>query len=165
MPRASGGFTVYREDHWIFEGTDLQYGDVFGQAPVCIAAFEVDGADYTFRRGLPYPTHADGAPEGLEILAMTPAVAGQVDHWDGRVPLGAPIAEAQDLVDALYGDEPPEHMRDLHRGSAMIAAFERGQGRVVTAGTTEWVNGLIHREPFTERITHNILRRFAPTIG
>lgn len=165
VPRASGGFTVYREGHWIFEGTDLQYGDVFGQAPVCIAAFEVDGADYTFRRGLPYPTHADGAPEGLEILAMTPAVAGQVDQWDGRVPLGAPAVESQELVAALYGGEPPEHLRDLHRGSAMIAAFERGRGRVLTAGTTEWVNGLIHREPFTERITENVLRRFAPTMN
>ena len=29
-PRSSGGFTVYRNQHWAFEGTDLYYGDVFG---------------------------------------------------------------------------------------------------------------------------------------
>lgn len=159
-PRASGGFTVYREDHWAFEGTDLQYGDEFGGAPVCVAAFEVDGADYTFRRGLPYPTHADGTPATLEILAMTPAVAGQRDRWEGSVPLGAPLDEAQGLVRALYGDNPPEHLRDLYRGSAMIATFTRNGGQVFTAGSTEWVNGLIHHDPFTERITRNVLARF-----
>jgi hypothetical protein len=31
---------------------------------------------------------------------------------------------------------------------------------VFNAGTSEWVSGLIHRDPFTERITHHVLRRF-----
>lgn len=31
-PRASGGFTVYRDDHWLFEGTGLRYGDQLGAA-------------------------------------------------------------------------------------------------------------------------------------
>jgi len=30
-PRASGGFTVYRHEHWCLEGTQLQYGDLFGE--------------------------------------------------------------------------------------------------------------------------------------
>src|SRR5262245_18618397 len=30
MPRASGGYTVYRPGHWVFAGTHLEYGDVFG---------------------------------------------------------------------------------------------------------------------------------------
>lgn len=161
VPRASGGFTVYRPEHWAFDGTGLFYGDVFGAAPICIAAFEVDGVDYVVRRGLPYPTHADGAPETLEIIAMTPAVAGQHDIWHGEVPIGAPIREAQGLVTALYGDDPPEHMRELHRGSAMIATFTRGEGQVFTAGTTEWVNGLIAGDVFTERVTTNVLDRFS----
>ena len=29
-PRSSGGFTVYRPDHWALNGTDLYYGDNFG---------------------------------------------------------------------------------------------------------------------------------------
>jgi hypothetical protein len=36
-PRSSGGFTVYRPEHWAFEGTDLYYGDVVGGVPVCLA--------------------------------------------------------------------------------------------------------------------------------
>ncbi|UOR01943.1 GldG family protein [Leucobacter allii] len=160
VPRASGGFTVYRPDHWVFAGTALEYGDVFGAAPFCIAAFEVDGVDYTFRRGLPYPTFADGAPETLEILALTPAVAGQRDRWGGRVPIGAPIVEAVGLIDALYDGAPPAHLRDQEYGSAMIATFTRGRGRVLTAGTTEWVNGLILGDAFTAAITKNVLDEF-----
>ncbi|RAC13237.1 hypothetical protein DN539_32360, partial [Burkholderia multivorans] len=34
VPRGSGGYTVYRENHWALTGTDLYYGDVFGQAPL-----------------------------------------------------------------------------------------------------------------------------------
>ena len=32
VPRASGGYTVARPEHWAFEGTDLRYGDTFGIA-------------------------------------------------------------------------------------------------------------------------------------
>ncbi|MBO2462101.1 N,N-dimethylformamidase beta subunit family domain-containing protein [Actinomadura violacea] len=159
-PRSSGGYTVYRPDHWAFEGTDLYYGDVFG-GDACIVSFEVDGVDYTFRKGLPYPTHEDGAPANLEILAMAPAVVGEIDRWGGRVPLGAPEGEAIGLIGALYDGDPPEFRRDARYGAAMIGVFERG-GTVFNAGTCEWVSGLIARDPFTERITHNVLRRLAP---
>lgn len=30
MSISSGGFTVFRPQHSVFAGTDLQYGDVFG---------------------------------------------------------------------------------------------------------------------------------------
>ncbi|MFK0007802.1 N,N-dimethylformamidase beta subunit family domain-containing protein [Paenarthrobacter sp. NPDC090520] len=159
-PRASGGFTVYRPEHWIFESTDLYYGDVFGAAPICVAAFEVDGVDYTFRKGLPYATGEGGAPENLEILAMTPAVFGAEDRWSGTVPIGAPLEEATALLEEAYDGNPPEYQTDTVRGAAMIAAFVRGKGEVLTAGSTEWVNGLIHRDPFTEQITRNVLNRF-----
>lgn len=160
VPRSSGGYTLYRPDHWAFAGTDLYYGDIFGGAPVCIAAFELDGVDYTFRNGLPYPTHTDGAPESLQILAMTPAVAGESDRWNGEVPLGAPAAEVAGLLAAVWGENVPEYLASGY-GAGMVATFKRGQGEVFNAGSTEWVSGLIHHDPFTERITHNVLRRFA----
>ncbi|GHE66289.1 N,N-dimethylformamidase beta subunit family domain-containing protein [Streptomyces capitiformicae] len=159
-PRSTGGFTVYRPGHWALKDTDLYYGDVFGSAPTCIAAFELDGVDYTFRRGLPYPTHVDGAPDGLEIIAMTPAVVGEVDRWRGEVPLGAPREEAVGHMQALWGDDVPDRFQGEFHGAGMVAAFTRGAGQVFNAGTTEWVSGLIHRDPFTEQITHNVLRRF-----
>jgi hypothetical protein len=68
-PRGSGGFTVYRNKHWVFEGTDLYYGDILGRI-VPVVGWEVDGVDYTFRHGLPYPTGEDDAPDTLEILAF-----------------------------------------------------------------------------------------------
>ena len=62
VPRASGAFTVHRPDHWLFEGTDLRYGDALGLTDT-IVAYEVDGCELrTGPDGLPAPTHADGAP-------------------------------------------------------------------------------------------------------
>ncbi|MGW5111227.1 N,N-dimethylformamidase beta subunit family domain-containing protein [Nocardia sp. NPDC004123] len=159
VPRSSGGFTVYRPEHWLFEGTDLYYGDVIGGAPVCTAAFELDGVDYTFRKGLPYPTFEDGAPETLEILALAPAVVGAEDRWNAEVPLGAPEFEAEMMLPFIYGDDVPEYQRDRRYGAGMVGVFTRGAGTVVNAGSCEWVNGLIERDFFTEQITHNALRR------
>jgi hypothetical protein len=157
-PRSSGGYTVYRPEHWALAGTDLYYGDVFGSAPVCVAAFEVDGVDYTFRHGLPHPTGSDGAPEDLTIVALAPAVLGETDRWDGEVPIGAPLAELEGLVAAVWGDDVPDRFASGY-GAGMIATFRRGAGEVFNAGTTEWVSGLVHADPFTEQITHNVLRR------
>jgi hypothetical protein len=65
VPRASGAFTVRRPDHWLFDGTDLRYGDALGLADA-IVAYEVDGCAMTLDDdGLPTPTHVDGAPETL----------------------------------------------------------------------------------------------------
>ena len=64
-----GGFTVYRPDHWAFEGAHVGYGDVLGGASR-IFGYEVDRLDYWVSDGLPYPTGADGAAPNIEILAM-----------------------------------------------------------------------------------------------
>lgn len=161
VSRGSGGFTVYRPHHWSLADTSLGYGDVFGAAPVCVAAFEVDGCDYTFRRGMPEPTHSDGAPESLTIVAMCPAVFGEHDGWSGRVPLGAPISEAESVLDAMWPDGRPDRLTGESYGAGMVAEFHRGEGRVFCAGSTEWVNGLRLRDPFTEAITLNVLREYA----
>lgn len=159
-PRSSGGFTVYRPRHWAFADTDLHYGDVFGAAPINIAAFELDGVDFTFKKGMPEPTFVDGAPETLEIIAMTPATLGEVDNWNGAVPLGAPVTEFLDAIEAIYGDDLPERFKGECYGAGMIATFTRGLGEVFTAGSTEWVNGLRLADPFTEQITRTVLNRF-----
>ena len=38
VPRASGGYTVWRPDHWVFEGTDLRYGDALGLSDAIVGA-------------------------------------------------------------------------------------------------------------------------------
>ena len=157
--RASGGLTVYRPDHWVFENTDLYYGDVFGQQAK-IVSFEVDGVTYTFRKGLPYPTHEDGAPENLEILAMAPAVRGEINRR-GYL-LNGPVDDAGALTNAgAAGIQVIQHdaIVDSIYGSAMIGVFTRNGGTVFNSGTTEWVNGLIQGDFFVEQITHNVLNR------
>jgi hypothetical protein len=41
-----------------------------------------------------------------------------------------------------------------------VVSFERGKGEVFCAGTCEWVNGLIEKDFYVERITRNVLNRF-----
>jgi hypothetical protein len=158
MPRSSGGFTVYRPDHWAFAGTGLEYGDLIGGTPICAAGFETDGIDFTFRYGLPYPTDKDSPPDGLELLAMAPASIGEVDRWNGQVGLNAPAREARAIfVDHFGSEEGDVQFEERRHGSAMIATFNRGAGSVFNAGGTDWVNGLALRDPFIEQITRNAL--------
>ena len=157
--RASGGLTVYRPDHWVFEDTDLYYGDMFGH-PSKIVSFEVEGVDYTFRKGLPYPTHTDAAPRNLEILAMAPAVRGEINRRDYL--LNGPVDDAGALdAAAAVGVRLRQHesLEDSIRGSAMVAVFTRNGGTVFNSGTTEWVNGLIENDFFVSQITRNVLHR------
>lgn len=159
-PRSSGGFTVYRPHHWAFEGTDLYYGDQLGAAPTFLAAFEVDSVEYTFRRGLPYPTFEDGAPETLEILALTPAVRGEEDRFGGLLPMGGPEEEVYAYNRELGADLPDYVNEGGMHGAGMIAAFTRGRGEVFNGGSTEWPYALHVGDPFVDRIVRNVLDRF-----
>lgn len=159
-PRSSGGFTVYRPEHWAFEGTDLYYGDLLGAKPSFLAAFEVDSVEYTFRRGLPYPTHEDGAPETLEILALCPAVKGEENRFGASVPIGGPEAEVYDYNAAL-GDMLPDYVHENEmRGAGMIAFFTRGAGEIFNGGSTEWSYALSVGDSQVDRVVRNVLDRF-----
>jgi hypothetical protein len=158
-PRGAGGFTVYRPGHWAFEGADLYYGDVFG-AEARVFGYEVDGLAYTIRDGLPYPTGEDGAPEGIEILAMAPATLLEEDHGNAGSPLFIGDEDLRFVVEALTGAASPEAVDRLSRGAGMIVDYRRGAGRVFHAGTCEWVAGLLRGDPFVEHITRNVLERF-----
>ena len=158
-PRHAGGFTVYRPGHWAFAGTDLYYGDVFGAASR-VFGYEVDGLDYTFKDGLPVALGTDGAPEGVEIVAMGLAVMAEEDHGERGVTRFLGDDDLRFAAEAIHGEATPEAMEKLRRGSGMIVTFKRGRGEVFTAGTCEWVAGLIDRDPFVERITRNVLDRF-----
>jgi hypothetical protein len=130
-PRASGGFTVYRPWHWSLEGSDLYFGDVIGGRPDCIAAYEIDGCDFTMRDGLPYPTGKDGAPDNLAIVAMAPAIMHEEDHFQ------ASTASQMNSVStpAIKGDgtelphlEEHEGVKHPRYGAGMIASHDRGVG-------------------------------------
>lgn len=160
-PRASGGFTVYRPDHWVFEDCDLYYGDVIGSKSR-IFGYEVDGVDYTIRQGIPYATGRDGASKDLDILAMAPATMIEEDHGN-VLASGLLIADDDELTyaEALFNTVTPEARREIRYGSGMMVAFRKGRGTVFHAATCWWVSGLIDGDRIVEKITRNILDRFA----
>lgn len=162
-PRGSRGFTVYRPEHWAFEGTDLRYADVFG-AEAGIFGYEVDGLNYTFERGLPYPVADPGVPDGIEILAMSPAVLFEYEH---EGPGYRYYVRDSDLVGLaeLAAEDTPVARRNFQYGSGMVVSMTHGKGEVFTAGSCEWIMGLTRRDPFTEAITRNALDRFGGAAG
>ena len=162
-PRASGGFTVYRPRHWTLDDTDLYYGDEFGGA-ANIFGYEVDGLGYTIRDGLPHATGEDGMdPADVDIVAMNLATLVEEDHGHPGVRLFAGDHEARFVARVVHGDETAETIDRVSRGSGMMVVYRRGKGEVFNASSCEWVNGLRLRDPFTEQITHNVLRRYLRT--
>lgn len=160
VPRGSGGFTVYRPEHWAFEGTDLYYGDQLG-ANAKIFGYEVDGCDYTIRGGLPYADGTDGAPKDMEIIAMGLATTFEADHGNTGSTFFIGAADAQGVAYQRLRRTDPEAVDQVARGAGMIVSLNRGKGSIFNAASCEWVSGLIERDPFVERITHNVLARFA----
>ncbi len=159
-PRGIGGFVVYRNDHWVFEGTDLYYGDVLG-ADVPVVGYEADGVSYAFENGLPIPTGTDGTPAELEILALTPVTFNEEDHGNPGGIIFTGDGDVRFLAQALLGADTPETREQVRRGSAVITWMPKGAGEVVCCGCTEWPYALSRSEPMVERVAQNILDRFS----
>lgn len=160
VARGARGFTVYRPEHWIFDRTDLGYGDLFG-AEARIFGYEVDGVDYTFRDGLPFPTGNDGAPSDLKIIAMSPAVNAETDSLGATFAPYIGTRDQHDKAEMVFGEVTPETLAKSRYGSGMIVSMRRGRGEVLTAASCEWVMGLKRGCFYTEQITRNILDRFS----
>ncbi|MER9731587.1 N,N-dimethylformamidase beta subunit family domain-containing protein [Mesorhizobium sp. M0217] len=158
-PRGSRGFTVFRPHHWAFAGTNLSYADVFG-SEAGVFGYEVDGLDYTFSEGLPRAVPASGVPDNIEILAMSPAVLFEHEQVGSGFRNYIGDDDLETIV-SMVDDEPDVARRKLRYGSGMMVSMPRGKGHVVTAGSCEWIVGLTRGEPFTEKITRNILDRFS----
>jgi len=152
VARSSGGFTLYRPEHWAFAGTGLGYGDVLG-AEAKVFGYEVDGLDYEIRGGLPYPVDA----EGVEILALSPATTVETSA-DPEPFIG--LDDATAVARELHGEVTPETLDKVARGAGMIAHYRRGAGEVLNAASCNWVAGLIAADPLVGRVTRNVLDRF-----
>jgi hypothetical protein len=160
VPRASGAYTVWRPDHWLFEGTDLAYGDALGLTDA-IVGYEVDGCEMTTGPdGLPAPTHRDGAPDSLRILASAPAHLW--DRHEQPTRYAHEPGELENVAGAVYGDAWREHMDEFRANHAVVGAFTTpGGGTVVHGGVTDWAYGLRGDDPVLERVTLNALRRLS----
>ena len=159
-PRSSGGYTVHRPRHWAFAGTDLRYGDELGAA-ACVVAYEVDGCALTLQDGLPVPTHEDGAPDTLEVLASAPArlLSNTPTYSELPKALWAETDGPGDLegvAAGLFGRASPENVARIAHGRCVMASFTRGAGTVFNAGSTDWTYGL-DGDPLVQLVTRNVL--------
>ena len=159
-PRSSGGYTVYRPEHWVFRDTDLYFGDLLG-ADAGVFGYEVDGVAFDFRHGLPCPTGEDGAPDNLEILAMAPAALVEEDHGHKGTFLFDGPGSWNELSRLLFGAHPTDEQKaSVRHGAGMMGVCTRGRGTIFNAGSCEWVSGLALRDFCTEQVTRNVLDRF-----
>lgn len=125
------GYRVQHADHWVYAGTGLGDGAVFGDRPdEYLVGYECDGAHFDrsrLVRDLPVrPTGDDGTPPGFTILGIGDA---STSGWG----LG-------------------------NRAATMGVHGGRG-GTVFTAATTDWPRVLAGGSPAVERITRNVLDR------
>ncbi|MEP7060583.1 MAG: N,N-dimethylformamidase beta subunit family domain-containing protein [Actinomycetota bacterium] len=158
-PRSSGGFTVWRPEHWAMEGANLSYGDALGQADT-ICAYEVDGCELQLVDGRPVPTYRDGAPNSLEVLASAPARLWSQDEQPSRY--RHEPGELESVARTIHGDGWEAELYRYRYTHAVVAAFETpGGGAVFNTGCTDWTYGLEGRDPAVERITKNVLTRLS----
>jgi hypothetical protein len=156
-PRSSGAYTMWRPEHWAFEGTGLAYGDALGLADT-IVGYEVDGCEIAIEEGRPVPTHADGAPASLEILASAPAHLWDQTEQPSRY--AHEPGELENVAMAIHGGEWRANVEHYRYGHAVIGAFTLpGGGTVFNAGCTDWAYGL--GDPDVARITRNVLARLS----
>lgn len=156
--RGAAAYTIYDDQHWALDGTDLYYGDLLG-ANVPLIGYENDGCPIQFGKdGLPKPDGGNGVPQNLEIIGIAPATLAEPD----RSPFPKMIPQEESPVRAriAYGADDEKTIDRLMRGHAVLASFKKGEGEVFNSGTTEWAHGLAASDPFVEKITHNVLQRF-----
>jgi hypothetical protein len=159
VPRATGAYTVWRADHWAFEGTDLRYGDALGLADA-IVGYEVDGCELILEDGLPVPTHTDGAPATLQVLATAPATLWSQDEQPSRY--AHEPGELEHVAQALFGDGWQEELHRIRHNHAVVASFDHpGGGTVFNAGCTDWTYGIEGGDASVRRITRNVLERLS----
>ncbi|HEX5095410.1 MAG TPA: N,N-dimethylformamidase beta subunit family domain-containing protein, partial [Acidimicrobiia bacterium] len=154
----AGGYTIHRPHHWIFDGTDIGYGDVLGAAAVTVG-YECDGCDFTYRDGLPYPTGRDGTPDNFEILGTAPAAHFSRTTSVRPTPPDQP-SEVEFIAARLFGARSDENVALIEHGHAVLGTYVAPSGGVVvTSGSTDWAHGLAGRDAQVEQITRNILDR------
>jgi hypothetical protein len=157
VPQGSGGYTVWRPEHWAFDGTDLRYGDLLG-AQAVVVGYEADGCEFVVEDGLPIPTCADGTPETFTILASSPAHLWSTEEQPAR--FSGEIGDLQHTADRLFGAATPENVARIAHGNAVMGAYTNG-GTVFTTGCTDWAYGIAARDPAIAQVTANVLKRLS----
>ena len=158
-PRASGGFTVYRDDHWMFEGTGLRYGDQLG-ASLGAVGYETVGCRLGFDEfGLPISVNSDRPPD-IEVVAFAPSSNLGAGDYPASVAASADQCDLEFVAERLYGDTSAASQARVRHGNAvMLTCRPSSAGVVATIGSTDWVYALA--DPAVDRVTRNVLQRLS----
>jgi hypothetical protein len=161
-PRGVGGFVVYRDDHWLLEGTGLGYGDVLGMDDG-IVGYETLGCPLTFDElQLPVARAHPGLPADIEIVAFTPSSNLIVGEYPASISALSDQGDAEFIATRLYGNAGATNLARVRHGNAVMLTcrpYGPDGGDVVTVGSTDWVFGLAS-DPAVRQVTANVLDRF-----
>lgn len=157
--RGIGGFIVYRDDHWLIDGTGLRYGDVLG-ARDGVVGYETLGCRIQFDEyQLPVRAGGDGTPEDLEIVALCPSSNLRFGEYPTSISALSDQGDLDFVASRLFGRTDDDAIRRVRHGNAVMVVaypFGRDAGEVVTVGTTDWVFGLAS-DPAVAQVTRNAL--------
>jgi hypothetical protein len=157
-PRGSGAFTVYRNDHWMFAGTGLRYGDLLGVADG-VVGYETVGCRLGFDEyQLPISIGGDGTPEEVEIVAFTPSSNLGMGEYPASIAALDDQGDLEFVASRLYGRVDADTLARCRYGNAVMLTcrpFGSDGGEVVTIGSTDWVYGL--GDPLVARVTRNVI--------
>ena len=161
--RGVGGFVVYREDHWLIDGTGLRYGDVLGSDDG-VVGYETVGCPLTLDElQLPVPSAAAieaGVPESTEIVAWVPASNLGVGEYPKSIAALSDQGDLEFVAERFFGGGPDARNKARFGNAVMLTCRPYGDsgGEVITIGTTDWVFGLAHDEA-VQQVTTNVLNR------
>ncbi len=163
VPDGRGAYEIHAPDHWAFEGVILEPGEQLGEGSFAVG-YEVDGCALEWVDARPVPTHEDGAPQSLQVLATAPArLMSITDDVCEPPPLlwndVSPPGELEEMALVLFGDMSAESVGRIAQGHAVMASFAKGAGEVFNVGSADWAYGIDH-DANIQRVTANVLRRF-----
>lgn len=161
-PRGTGGYSVFRPDHWLFEGTGLRYGDLLG-GDHGVVGYETVGCPIILDElQLPVVRLTPGMPADLaaniEIVGLALSSNLGVGDYPTSISALSDQGDLEFMAERFYGDDPLGRAKVRHGNSVMLTArpFADG-GEVVTIGTTDWVFGLAD-DRLVAHVTDNALR-------
>ena len=158
-PHGVGGFVIYRDDHWMLDGTDLRYGDVLG-VDDGIVGYETVGTRVAFdQTNLPVIV-ADPLlphPSDVEIVGFTPASNLAMGEYPASIAALDDQGDLEFIAERAFGGGPDALAKARHGNAVMLTCrpFGVGTGQVVTIGSTDWVFGL--GDPRVAGVTHNVM--------
>lgn len=158
-PRGSGAFTVYRNDHWMFAGTGLRYGDLLGAADG-VVGYETVGCRLAFDDfQLPVAAGGDGTPDHVEVVAFTPSSNLAMGEYPASIAALDDQGDLEFIASRLHGRVDADTLARGRNGNAVMLTcrpFGDDGGEVVTIGTTDWVFGLAG-DPLVAQVTRNVI--------